>query len=436
MRAEAATLLHERASAVIPAGTHSNSRIRSGGPLYVERASGAWLWDVDGRRWLDCTMGNGAVILGHGDERVAAAVASAAEAGLTTGYEAPAAIEAIEQLAQIVPGFGRARFANSGTEALMHALAIARAATGRDGVAKVEGAYHGWFDLLFVSTWPPLAEAGPLERPLPTPGGAGLSRHAAETVVIPFNDADAAEQVLREHAGQLAALVLEPAMIDIGFIPGEPDYLERLRAVTAELGIVLIFDELLTGFRIAPGGAREAYGVHPDLTTFGKALANGVPTAVLEGKAELMDLANPLAGGAVPYVGTYNGHAVGAAATSATLAALADGAVQRQLQAMTQLLHDGFAALSARHGVPVTLGACGGHFQPYFVDGPVRTYRDAAGTDAKAYAVLRSTLEDRGILLAEKPLLHCALSAAHGPDEIDVILEAADEAFARIAIDR
>ena len=200
----------------------------------------------------------------------------------------------------------------------MHALAIARAATGRDGVAKVEGAYHGWFDLLFVSTWPPLAEAGPPERPLPTPGGAGLSRHAAETVVIPFNDADAAEQVLREHAGELAAVVLEPAMIDVGFIAGEPDYLQRLRAVTAELGIVLIFDELLTGFRIAPGGAREAYGIHPDLTTFGKALANGVPTAILEGRPELMDLANPLAGGAVPYVGTYNGHAVGAAATCAT----------------------------------------------------------------------------------------------------------------------
>jgi glutamate-1-semialdehyde 2,1-aminomutase len=429
----ASSELAKRANAVIPAGTHSNSRVGARGTLYFERAEGAYLWDVDGHRYLDCLMGNASILLGHGDPRVTSAVVAAVERGLTTGHDSPSAIEAIELLAEIVPDFGRARLANTGTEALMHALMIARVATGRDRVAKIEAAYHGWSDFLHVSCWPAPGVAGASDCPSSPPGSPGLSRHAVETVVLPFNEPDQAERILREYAADLAAVVVEPILIDIGFIPAESAYLQRLRAITEELGIILVFDELLTGFRVAPGGARELYGIHPDLTTYGKAIANGYPIAVLEGREELMALTDPLAGGTVAYIGTYNGHAVPAAASVATLTALRDGTAQRRVDELTQRLSDGFGAISTEYDVSVVLGAGGGHFQPYFRPPPIRCYRDAAGSSADAYAIFRDTLAAHQILVAEKPLLHSALSAAHTEADIDLILAATEEAFRTIA---
>lgn len=422
--------LFERARRHVPGGVHSNTRFQTPRPTYFARAEGAHLWDVDGTRYLDCTMGNGSVMLGHARAEVDEAVAGAVRAGLTTGVETEAAVLAVERLAAIIPDFGQVRFANTGTEALMHALAIARHHTGRERVAKPEGGYHGWFDPLWVSTWPSADQIGPAERPAAPPSSAGLSATAAGTVVLPFNDVETSERLLREHADELAAVVVEPVLIDIGYIPATPEYLRRLREVTAELGIVLIFDELLTGFRVAPGGAREMYGITPDLTTYGKALANGYPIAAVEGRPELLAATDPSAGGPVGWVGTYNGHGTAVAATAATLPLLADGTAQQYLDKLGGLLRDGFAELSARHGIPVVLAGAGGHFQPYFLPQAATGYRSAMATDARRYAILHETARAHGILLPAKPLLHAALSTAHTEADVERIVTAADVAFA------
>ena len=424
--------LHARACRLVPAGTHSNSRLRAPRPLYIERAEGPHVFDVDGTRYLDCTMGNGAVMLGHGHPAVTEAVAAALASGVTTGYESARGIEAAELLAELVPDFGLVRFANTGTEAAMHALHVARAATGRDRVAKAEGAYHGWHDPLFVSCWGAPDAIGPADRPASPPGSAGLSRHSSETVVLPFNDVEATETLLRVHGGELAAVFLEPVMVDLGWVPARPAYVEALRALTTELGILLVFDELLTGFRLAPGGAREWYGVHPDLTLYGKALGNGFPVAALEGRPELLALTDPAIGG-VSYVGTFNGHAVALAAVVGSLTALRDGSALAHLQRLTERLNTGLADLGDRYAVAIVPAGGGGHFQPYFTRGPVEDYRSALATSGEHYAALVRALARRNILIAEKPLLHSALSAAHTEDHVDDFLAAAEEAFAEIA---
>jgi glutamate-1-semialdehyde 2,1-aminomutase len=425
--------LYDDAVRVVPGGTHSNSRLRAPHPLYAERAEGAYVWDLDGTRYLDCTMGNGAVMLGHAHPGVTAAVVAAVESGLTSGFETRASMEAAVLLARIVPRCGNVRFANTGTEAALHALHVARAATGRERVAKAEGAYHGWADPLWVSCWGAPSAIGEERRPASPPGSAGLSRHAAETLVLPFNDVDATVALLREHAGDLAAVFVEPVMIDLGWIPATRGYVDALRTATAELGIVLVFDELLTGFRLAPGGAREHYGVDADLTLYGKALANGYPLAAVEGRRELMELTDPGAGGTVGYVGTFNGHAVAAAAARASLEALADGSALARLDELTVRLQAGLAELGERHGVEIVAAAGGGHFQPYFTRGPVVDYRSALTTNAEHYAAFVRACARRNVIVAEKALLHSALSAAHTVQDVDQVLAAAEEAFAEIA---
>jgi glutamate-1-semialdehyde 2,1-aminomutase len=426
-------LLHHAAARLVPGGTHSNSRLRRPYPVYFERAEGAYLFDVDGNRYVDFTMGNAAVALGHGHPAVTAAVEEALAAGLTAGYETRAAAEAVELLAEIVPGFGKARFANTGTEAAMHALRIARAATGRDRIAKPEGSYHGWYDDVWVSTWGAPADIGPPSEPASPPGSRGLSAHAAETLVLPFNDVEATDALLDEHGRELAAVILEPVMIDLGWVPASREYLEHLRARTADLGVVLVFDELLTGFRVAPGGARELYGVVPDLTLYGKALANGFPLAAVEGRADLLDLTDAFAGGPVSYVGTFNGHAIAAAACVASLGVLRDGAAQARFRELTERLQAGLSDLAGRYGVDVVAAGGGGHFQPYFTTGPVVDYRSALATNAAHYEAFAGALARHSILVAEKPLLHSALSLAHTEEHVDELLAGAEEAFAEIA---
>jgi glutamate-1-semialdehyde 2,1-aminomutase len=425
--------LHLRAGRYVPGGVHSNSRLRSPHPIFAARASGPYLWDVDGVQYLDLQMGSGSVALGYGRAEVDAAVTTAITAGLTAGVETAAAVEAVEALAQVIPECRSLRFANTGTEALMHAVAISRQATGRDLVAKAEGAYHGWYDPLWVSNWPEVDNAGPADAPVTMLGSAGLPASAERTIVVPFNDLAGTEAVLRAHSDELAVLAIEPVMIDLGYIPATQEYLTFLRAITTELGILLLFDELLTGFRIAPGGAREVYGVIPDLSTYGKAIANGFPLAVVEGREELMARTDPSAGGTVGWVGTYNGHPVGVAAASAAVPLLADGTVQAHLSALTEQLRAGFAELSTRYQIPAVLAGSGGHFQPYFVDEQPWDYRSATRTEADRYRTWAGELAAANILVPGGPLLHCAFSAAHGSGEVETVLEVTERAFARMS---
>lgn len=424
------TKLHQRASRYVPAGAHSNTRVRKAGPLYAARAEGAYVWDADGTQHLDLQMGNASVALGYARAEVDSAVMEVIRSGVTTGVETATAVDAAEALAAAIPDCGMIRFANTGTEALMHALAIARHVTGRKLVAKAEGAYHGWYDSLWVSTWAPADQLGPVSSPASPPGSAGLAAGPGTTVVIPFNDVAATTEILQARAGQIAAVVIEPVMIDIGYVPATAEYLTALREITRQLGIVLIFDELLTGFRIAPGGARQVYGVRPDLSTYGKAIANGYPVAVVEGDPALMATTDASAGGPVGWVGTYNGHPTAVAATAAAVRLLSDGKAQSELSTLNEELRKGFAELVKRHDIPAVAPGQGGHFQPYFLDHEPGSYRDALQSDASRYEVWRSAMESAGILVPQRPLLHCAFSTAHGGAEVARVLEATDKAFA------
>ncbi len=419
----------------VPAGVSSNTRARAPHPIYFERADGAHVTDADGNRWIDILMGNGAILLGHNRPEVQDAVRAAAAAGLTTGIETAAACALAEKFLSIVTTMDMVRFTNTGTEAVLHALRLARFATGRKRIAKAEGSYHGWSDEAFISVWADLSRAGAVEAIQPLAGTPGQRGElVSETVVLPFNDIANSVAAIERHASDLAAVILEPILIDIGYIPATRAYLQALRAACDKLGIVLIFDELLTGFNVAPGGAQEIYGVIPDLATYGKALGNGYPIAALAGRKGLMEMLAP--GKGPVFVGTFNGHAMSVAAAQASLAVLADGSVAAAIDRRLKGLKEAFHADAAELGFSAVMHGQGSHFQWYFTAEKVVGYRSAATSNASAYRAFVQSLFDQGLLVLTNPLSHHALSAAHGDDVIDrlkeafrVALKAAEEAL-------
>ncbi len=425
--------LFARAAAIVPAGVSSNTRSRQPHPLYFSRVEGAYAIDIDGNRHLDLTMGNGAIMLGHGYPPVQEAVSRALAAGLTCGVESAAMVDAAEAFMSAVKWPDMVRFTNTGTEAVQHALHVARHATGRTRIAKVEGSYHGWSDEVFVSVWSDLSQAGTPDAIVPLPQFAGQRRDLVDqVVVVPFNDIERTLSVLDEVGGDLAALLLEPVMIDIGFIPATTDYLKALRTAADRHGFVLIYDELLTGFNLAPGGVADSCGVAPDLALYGKAIANGYPIAAMAGREDLMRMTEPGKGPA--FVGTFNGHGVSVAAAAAVLPILAKGEVQQTLAARGQRLAGSFSAAAADTGVAARLVTGGSHIHWYFLTGDVTDYRSAARTDAAAYAAFTGALGARDILYLPNPLSHHAISLAHEDavlDEIETAFVAALGATAR-----
>ncbi len=433
MKTVESTRLFERGRHRVPAGTHSNSRAASPHPRYFARAKGEYVWDVDGNEWLDFVMGNGAVILGHGNEQVAQAVKQVLDEGLGAGLESELSIQAAEQFLKLVKRAEQVRFTNTGTEAAMHAVHLARVVTGRSRIAKIEGSYHGWWDEVFVSTWPDLSKAGESQVPTALPGGAGLNEVSVkQTVVIPFNDLEAARDILSVHQDSVAALLIEPVMIDVGFIAPEPGYLQGLRELTSNLGILLVFDEILTGFRLSTGGAQEAFGITPDLSIWSKGLANGFPVAALAGRRELMERTAPGSDNA-PFVGTFNGYRPGLAACLATLKQIEDKRIIRNLNKRSQALVEAFNSNAKELSVAAVLHGGGGHFQPYFTDVPVKDYRSAATTNGKAYELWRQELDTQRMLVASRPLLHSAFSSAHSDSALEGFLDASRNILIKLA---
>jgi glutamate-1-semialdehyde 2,1-aminomutase len=425
----------ERARASVPAGVHSNSRHRSPHPSYFERAQGPYLTDVDGRQVIDLVMGNGAVILGYADPMVTAALHAAVDRGLGAGVESPLSVEAAEAVVATLPQGMQLRFTNTGTEAAMHLSHMARATTGRPSLAKVEGGYDGWYDPLNVSFLPAEAQAGAAEAPATVLGSGGDdARWAADTLVIPHNDADAAEALLRAHAGRVAALFVEPILIDAGFIPGDVEFLRRLRAVTRELGIMLVFDELLTGARIAPGTAAARLGIVPDAFMLGKSIANGMPLAALATTPDWFAAALP--GGTSSFVGTFNGHALGLAAVVATQARLADGSVRERLEEATLALEGAFADAARRASLPAVLQGGGGHFQWYFGIERVARYRDLWRCQAAPAAAFWKAMTMAGFAVAPGLAAHQAISLSHVGDPLARVAEAFGPAMAQAAAAR
>lgn len=423
--------LAERARQVLAGGVSSDARRLPNGSLFVDRASGAYLWDVDGNRYVDYVLGQGPALLGHSAPVVADAVADQVRRGVSYSAQHLAEVEVAETLCRLIPCAERVRFNSVGSEAVHAALRLARGHTGRSKIVKFEGHYHGWFDPVLYSVHPALELAGPAQAPAVVGGTAGQQASSAgDLLVAPWNDLPAVTALLTEHGSDVAAVIMEPILCNTGVIMPDDGYLAGVAELCRRFGALLVFDEIITGFRIAPGGAQEYLGVTPDLATFGKAMAGGMQLSALVGRAEVMD---DIATGRVAHAGTFNSHPVAVAAAQATLAVL-DGqrdTVYPTLRELGTRLADGLRAAAGKAGVPMLVSGPGPVVQTYLTDATqVRDYRDFAATDRAAMARLHGLLMDRGVNIVPRGLWF--LSTAHTTADVDETVEIAADALAAL----
>jgi glutamate-1-semialdehyde 2,1-aminomutase len=423
--------LFERARARIPGGVNSPVRAFGavgGEPFFVARAEGASLVDTDGRRLLDYVQSWGASILGHAHPRVVEAVQRAAADGTSYGAPTPREVELAEAVCARVPSVEKLRLVSSGTEAAMTAVRLARGATARPKILKFAGCYHGHLDALLVAAGSGVATLG-------LPGSAGVTPGTvADTVVVPFNDRAGVDAAFAEHGDDLAAVLVEPVAANMGLVPPEPGFLELLREQCSRAGALLVFDEVITGFRVGLGGAQAAYGVRPDLSIFGKVLGGGLPLAAVGGPAVLLDELAPL--GPVYQAGTLSGNPLATAAGLAVLAELDDD-VYATIEARAGALTSGLAAALADANLPVTAPRAFTLAGLFFATEPVRNYDDARATDTATYARFFHGMLDRGVYLAPSAYEAMFPSLAHTDADIARTIElAADVAASLSAAER
>jgi glutamate-1-semialdehyde 2,1-aminomutase len=398
--------LFARARAVIPGGVNSPVRAFGavgGQPYFVARAAGAYVWDVEGRRYIDYVQSWGASILGHAHPHVVEAVQRAAAAGTSYGAPTEAEVLLAEAIRARVPSCERVRLVSTGTEATMTAIRVARGFTGRDRVVKFAGCYHGHADAL-------LAAAGSGVATLGLPGSAGVPRSAvADTLVVPYNTVPALDD-------SVACVIVEPVAANMGLVAPVPGFLEGLRAACDAVGALLVFDEVITGFRLGPGGAQEAFGVRPDLTTFGKVIGGGLPLAALGGRADVMAVLAPE--GPVYQAGTLSGNPLATAAGLAVLDLL-DDAAYRQLTGRAAELAGWLADVAADAGVAASFPTVGPLLGIFFAERPPRNYDEVTATDTAAYARFFRAMRDRGVAFAPSPFEVAFPSLAHTKDDLE-----------------
>lgn len=414
------------ASALTPGGVNSNFRLGiSPTPLVIERGEGPYLHDLDGNKLIDYYLGMGPMILGHNPKPVIDAIKAQLEFGLLFAAQSEIEYQAAELVKELVPCAELVRFNCSGSEAVQAALRLARAATGRPAIVKFEGHYHGWFDNVVWSVAPPADSLGDRDTPAHLAGSAGQDPNAGiATDVLVWNDLDRLEKRLRK--GDVAGVIMEPIMCNTGAIMPKEGYLEGARRICSETGTILIFDEVITGFRVAPGGAQEVTGVTPDLAVYGKAIANGLPVAAIAGRADLM---NMMVTHKVMHGGTYNAHPLGMAATVATLSAMKGGKVHARVNAAGARLMAGFERIlrdrqiaGRVQGLPAIFHVSLGRREP------ILDYRDQLTTDKAAYVRLTTALLGRGVRALERGAWF--LSETHDDAAIDATLSAFEEAVA------
>lgn len=422
--------LQRRAERLLPGGV--NSPVRAWGavgghPPFVVRAQGASLWDADGNRYLDYFGSWGPMILGQAYPPVVEAIQQAAELGASFGASTPAEADLAELIISAVPSIEKLRFVNSGTEATMSAVRLARGYTGRKYVIKFAGCYHGHADGLLVKAGSGVATFG-------IPGSAGVPEEIAHwTLALPFNDLERLEAAFDRHPGEIACVIVEPVAGNMGCVLPAPGYLQALREITERTGSLLIFDEVMTGFRLSFGGAQEIFAIDPDLTCLGKIIGGGLPCGAFGGKRKIMDLLAPL--GPVYQAGTLSGNPLAMAAGIVTLRHLGDhrGEIYSQLETVGGAVAGGVAQAAQEAGVPLTTNRAGSMFTWFFTAGPVRNFDQARESDTEAFAQFHQAMLDQGVWLPPSQFEAAFLGTAHTAADVRYTIEAARQAFAAIA---
>ena len=425
MKTDRSHALFTRAQALIPGGVNSPVRAFKsvgGEPFFVQRAEGPYLFDVDGNRYIDYVGSWGPMIVGHNHPAVREAVQQAIGNGLSFGAPCPAEVTMAETITRLVPSCEMVRMVNSGTEATLSAIRLARGATGRSRIVKFEGCYHGHGDSFLVQ-----AGSGALTLGVPTSPGVPAAL-ADLTLTLPYNDFDAAAALFAERDEEIAAVIVEPVVGNANCIPPRPGYLAHLRELCSRHGALLIFDEVMTGFRVALGGAQARYGVVPDLTTFGKIIGGGMPVGAYGGRAELMRQVAP--SGPIYQAGTLSGNPVAMAAGLAMLELVQAPGFYETLEARTQALCDGLEALAREAGVAFSCNRVGSMFGLFFSAEKVETYAQATACDVAMFRRFFHAMRERGVYLAPSAFEAGFVSIAHDEAVIAATLEAARGAFA------
>ena len=424
----------ERAQQSLVEGVNSPSRgktVYSSGPAFLERGSGSHVWDADGNQYVDFMMSFGALIHGHAHPKVVSVVSNAVAEGSHFAAATSAEVEAAEYFCRMVPSAQAVRFTNTGSEATMLALRLARAHTRRTKFLKFEGHYHGWYDpFLLNAHGHPVTQLGSPENPSRIPDSEGIPPATFDDVVLaPWNDVTVLERVMQKHGRELAAVITEPIMANMGCIPPREGYLQRVRDLTRDYGVLLIFDEVVTGFRYAPGGCQEYYGIQPDLSTFGKALGAGFPVGAVAGPRSILERMR-WSDHMVLHYGTFNGHRLTMKVIAASLDLLSADGTYRNLHAVGDAAIRGLREVFRHRKVKAIVQGFGPMFQIYFTDrDAIHDYRDYCNyADTACYSRFVHRLLERGIYMTPSNGLHWIISTAHTEADVAALVEAADQA--------
>jgi glutamate-1-semialdehyde 2,1-aminomutase len=419
--------LQKRASRVMPLGVSSNVRYWGEDKnLYIDKAKGAYIWDVDGNRYLDYRLAFGPVILGYAYDDVDNKVCEAIRKGVSVGLTREIEISAAERVVNMCPGVEMVRFVNSGTEATMHALRVARAFTGRDKIIKFEGGYHGAHDYVLFSTYAPPSVYGNRLSPIPIPASSGIPGVVNNLIItLPFNDREILENALKRSAHEVAAIITEPMLGNFGSIDPEEGFMQFLRDKCNEYDILLLVDEVKTGFRVAPGGAAEVNGVIPDMTMYAKSIGNGYPIAAYGGRREIMSIL----GKGVTQGGTYSGNIVGAAAIDATLSIMQSQPVHKTIIQHGQKLQEGLREIFEEAGIKALLSKYPSIFSISFGVDTITDARNWANSDHAFYKLFMHALLERGILIDDDPREPWCLSYSHSDSDVDETLNIVKDAI-------